>query len=72
MQLYADVAALAGALHTNSEAVALVVGHSNTVPQLLASLGVGAKIEIGDKEYDNLFVVVPKASGPPVLLRLRY
>jgi broad specificity phosphatase PhoE len=48
----------------------LVVGHSNTVPGIIKSLGVSASIEIGDEEFDNLFVVV---AGPtPTLVRLHY
>jgi phosphohistidine phosphatase SixA len=50
----------------------LVVGHQNTVPDLIAGLGNPAKVEIGDKEFDDLFVVVPKAAGPPAVLRLKY
>jgi len=52
--------------------VVLTVGHSNSVPRLLKILGVTEKIEIAHEEYDNLFVVVPAASGPPTLIRLRF
>jgi phosphohistidine phosphatase SixA len=50
----------------------LVVGHSNTVPELLKRLGVKAAVSIGEAEYDNLFVVVRHATGEPTLIRLRY
>jgi broad specificity phosphatase PhoE len=50
----------------------LIVGHSNTLPELLRAAGVTAPIDIGDNEYDNLFIVVPQKGAPPVLLRLRY
>lgn len=50
----------------------LVVGHSNTVPDLLKRLGVAQAITIADNEYDNLFVVVRHGAGPPTLIRLRY
>jgi len=50
----------------------LVVGHSDTVPALLRALGVDTPIAIGEKDYDNLFIVVPQKDGRPVLLRLRY
>ena len=50
----------------------LIVGHSNTIPELLTALGYPTPVQIGSDEYDNLFVVVPKASGAPTVLRLKY
>ncbi len=50
----------------------LVIGHSNTVPELLKRLGVKEAITIADSEYDNLFVVVRHGTGEPTLIRLRY
>lgn len=52
--------------------VVLTVGHSNSVPRILKLLGATETIELGDSDYDNLFIVVPAASGPPTLLRLKY
>jgi broad specificity phosphatase PhoE len=52
--------------------IVVVSGHSNTVPEILRALGAVEAIAIGDAEYDNLFVVVPRGEGPPLLLRLRY
>lgn len=52
--------------------VVLTVGHSNSVPRILKLLGVTETIQLGDNDYDNLFIVVPAASGPPTLLRLKY
>lgn len=50
----------------------LIVGHSNTLPDLLKKLGVKDVVTIGDNEYDNLFIVVRPATGGPTLIRLRY
>lgn len=50
----------------------LVVGHSDTVPRILKGLGCSEAIEIGDTEYDNLFVVVTAKPSEPLLIRLRY
>jgi phosphohistidine phosphatase SixA len=52
--------------------VVLVVGHSDTVPPLLKALGCAESVEIPADRFDDLFVVVPGASGPPTLLRLSY
>ncbi len=52
--------------------VVLVVGHSNTVPEILKALGHVGDIKIEETEFDNLFVLVPKAQGVPALVRLKY
>jgi len=72
IRIYTDVNDLAEELKREPDTVALVVGHGNTVPLFLTAMGAKEKIELGDREYDNLFVVVPKPSGGPEMLRLRY
>jgi phosphohistidine phosphatase SixA len=52
--------------------VVLIVGHSNTIPDLLHALGCEEKITLASDEYDNLFVVVTKPGATATLLRLRY
>ncbi|MEP6809706.1 MAG: histidine phosphatase family protein [Chthoniobacterales bacterium] len=49
---------------------AVVVGHSNTIPEILHALGVESQIKIAETQYDNVFVVLPRP--PPRLLRLHY
>ena len=56
----------------NRDGVVVIAGHSNTVPELLRALGCADAITIEAAEYDNLFVVVPKADGTATLVRLRY
>jgi phosphohistidine phosphatase SixA len=50
----------------------LIVGHSNTVPELLKRLGVKQAITIADDDYGSLFIVVRHGVGEPTLIRLRY
>jgi hypothetical protein len=50
----------------------LIVGHDRSVPALLKLFGHPVDIKIEPTEYDNLFVLVPKETGPPTVLRLRY
>jgi broad specificity phosphatase PhoE len=50
----------------------LIVGHANTVPDLLKGLDIKDDISIADAEFDNLFVVVRPEAGEPTLIRLRY
>lgn len=52
--------------------VALVVHHSNTVPQLVALLGAGPQTDIPDSEYDRLYIVTRQPGGAASLVRLRY
>ena len=49
---------------------ALIVGHSNTVPDVLARLGIANPPKLGDADYDNLFVVA--GGDKPSLIRLHY
>jgi broad specificity phosphatase PhoE len=48
----------------------LVVGHSNTVSEVIAALGVTPQVTINDTEFDNLFIVITAAQ--PKMVRLRY
>jgi broad specificity phosphatase PhoE len=50
----------------------LVVGHSNTVPALLAALGAAPAVTLGENDYDSLFLVVPQPGAAPRLFRLRF
>jgi broad specificity phosphatase PhoE len=56
--------------HTNDRI--LVVSHHLALPRLLKALGHPAEVTIQLHEYDNLFVLVPKSDGSPMVLRLRY
>ena len=68
-----DVAGLVARLRAaHATDIVVIAGHSNTVPRILTELGAAPPVTIADDEYDNLFVVVPRGPGPPVLLRLRY
>lgn len=49
----------------------LIVGHSNTVPMVLEQLGYPNGLTIDHDEYDDLFIVVPAAEGPPLVLHQR-
>jgi broad specificity phosphatase PhoE len=64
-----DVAGLAAkvrALNRN----ALVVGHGNTIPDLMKALGITTPITIPEDDYSEIFVI--SLHDPPQLLRLHY
>jgi phosphohistidine phosphatase SixA len=48
----------------------LVVGHSNTVPEIAKALGVATPIVIADSDFDNLLLVTP--GQPARLIHLHY
>ena len=50
----------------------LVVGHSNTTPDVVKALGASAVPAIADSEYDNLYVVNIDADGKAALIRAKY
>ena len=64
-----DAAKLVTALH-DENGNALVVGHTNTIPDLIKALGTTTPIAIGENEYDDLFVV--QLGEKPGLIRLHY
>ena len=64
-----DVAALATKLR-EGKGNTLVVGHGNTIPDLVKALGIDAAINIPENDYTSFFVVT--LGEKPQLLRLRY
>ena len=48
----------------------LVVGHTNTVPEVIKGLGVDAPVIVAETEFDNLFIV--SRGEKPALVRLHY
>ncbi len=67
-----DVAATVAALGAEPwGSTALVIGHSNTLPQLLEALG-GGKADPTPVPYDAMWVVTVTRDGGVSVLRLRY
>jgi broad specificity phosphatase PhoE len=50
----------------------LVVGHSNTVPAIVAAFGAPRPAAICDGEYDNVYVVTVPPSGAAKVVHARY
>jgi broad specificity phosphatase PhoE len=60
-------------LRENRGGLAIVVGHSNTVPQLVGELSGRDQVpEMGDEEYDTLYVVTVPTIGRASVLRMKY
>ncbi len=59
-------------LAANLGKTVVVVGHSNTVPQIVQAFsGVPVKA-MEDSEYDHIFIVVVPATGTPSLVNVRF
>ena len=64
-----DIGALAEKLRTLN-GNALVVGHGNTIPDLLKALGIATPVSIPEDNYGEIFAVL--LGDSPQLLRLHY
>jgi broad specificity phosphatase PhoE len=66
-------AVLATILKNHKGKIILVVGHSNTVPTLIADLGASKNVpEIEHDEFDNIYIVSIPWFGKTKTIRLRY
>ena len=50
----------------------MIVGHSNTVPEMIKALGGDVAPTIDEKEYDDLFIVTIYAKGKAKVTQLKY
>ncbi len=55
----------------HAEDTILVVGHAETIPGILESLGASESLSIEKDEFDNLFILVRPASAESALIHLR-
>jgi phosphohistidine phosphatase SixA len=69
-----DYAAMVDEVRRRPGETVLVIGHSNTVPAIVAELGGPQLPDLGEAEFDALFVLTVCRCGwrPARLLRLRY
>ncbi len=67
-----SINALVAGIHRYSGETVLVVGHSNTVPLVIAALGGGQVPEIPETEFDNMFVLTLLDKGKAKVTHLKY
>jgi broad specificity phosphatase PhoE len=68
-----DIDSLVGKLRAGApDGIALVVGHSNTVPEIIRRLSGEAVPPIGDSEYDRMFIVTLFGSHEATVVTLHY
>ena len=64
-----DVAGLISKLH-EVRGNALVVGHGNTIPELIKAFGIETPVQIAESDYTEIFLV--SLDAKPQLMRLHY
>jgi len=62
---------IASAIFNGRDRVVLVVGHSNTIPPLIAALGATIPA-IPESEFDNFYVVTVEAAGKATVKASKY
>jgi broad specificity phosphatase PhoE len=67
-----DVPGLGKRILAHTGEAVLVVGHSNTVPEIIEALGGRNDLTIDESEYDKLFVLTFRPGKSPVVVVLRY
>ena len=63
---------LTGMIHRRAGENALIVGHSNTVPETIRALGADTLLTIRPEDFDDLFVVTIYAEGKAKVAHLKY
>ena len=65
-------AEVAAAVRQQAGKTVLVVGHSNTVPAIVAALGGPKMADLCEPEYDNLITLILDAGGAVRMVRTRF
>lgn len=66
-------AVLSTILKSHKGKIILVVGHSNTLPTLIADLGASKNVpEIKEDEYDNIYIITIPWFGKTKTIRMRF
>lgn len=66
-----DIDAIVAAVHARDGRPVLVIGHSNTVPELVRRLG-GGPVPIADSDYSGIYLVSDSPLARARLVVLRY
>jgi broad specificity phosphatase PhoE len=56
----------------NAGQVVFIVGHNNTVPEIIAAMGGPQMPIIPETEYDNLFILTVHNDGKATLVKMKY
>ena len=63
---------LARLIHSVTDGIVVVSGHSNTLPTLIQALGCSSAVHISELEFDKLFIIDQIGSSTPECTVLKY
>jgi phosphohistidine phosphatase SixA len=67
-----SIAEITGKIYERAGEAALVIGHSNSVPDVIRKLGGDVVPTIDEKEFDDLFVVTVYGKGKAKVVQMKY
>jgi broad specificity phosphatase PhoE len=67
-----DTAALVQALRQTQDGTVVVVGHSDTLPAVMAALGGPADLKFAPGDHAGVFIVTPRPQGAASVVKLTY
>lgn len=67
-----SIAEIVDKIHARAGEAALVIGHTNSVPDVIRMLGGDVVPAIDEKTFDNLFVVTVYAKGKAKVAQMKY
>lgn len=67
-----DTAALVQALRQTPDGTVVVVGHSDTLPAVMAALGGPADLKLAPGDHAGVYIVTPRPQGAASVVKLTY
>jgi phosphohistidine phosphatase SixA len=67
-----SIAEMANKIHERAGETVLIIGHSNTVPEVIKMLGGDVVPKIDEKKFDDLFVVTVHGKGKAKVVQMKY
>jgi phosphohistidine phosphatase SixA len=67
-----SIAAITGKIYERAGDAALVIGHSNTIPEVIRKLGGDVVPKIDEAKFDDLFIVTVYGKGKAKVVQMKY
>jgi phosphohistidine phosphatase SixA len=67
-----SIAEITGKIYERAGDAALVIGHSNTIPEVIRKLGGDVVPKIDEQKFDDLFIVTVYGKGKAKVVQMKY